>query len=90
MSGLIFNGPQIKKLIRDSSLDLLQRQFEGESVEAKEDLRVLIQYLKSLRELYNMVCRKKLSEDFRHTIQDFREKFDICYGRKLLYETPKV
>ena len=90
MSGLIFNGPQIKKLIRDSSLDLLQRQFEGESVEAKEDLRVLIEYLKSLRKLYNMVCRKKLSEDFRHTIQDFREKFDICYGRKLLYETPKV
>ena len=44
MSGLIFNGPQLNKLTRESSFSLLEREFANESDAAQDLLRHCLQH----------------------------------------------
>ena len=89
-AGLIFNGRQIDKLTRESSLVKLEQEFREESDEAQETVRYLIQYLRSCKNIYSMCCKKKLDPNYVQIIEDFRIKFDVLYRRGFLYETPKV
>ena len=90
MSGLIFNGPQLNKLTRERSFSLLEREFATESDAAQDLLRHCLQHLRSLRNLYDVCTRKKLSDNYVSIIEDFRSTFDCLYRRGFLYETPKI
>ena len=73
----------MKKILRDESLDKLGAAIGG-------DLFALnvVQYLLSLRQLYEMVTDEHLPENYKTVIEEFKASFDNLFP--FVAETPKV
>ena len=88
MPGLMLNGRQMDKLIREDSLvklsDLLKK--------IKSKFLVSVDYLRILKKLHSMMVSKTLAPDieYKTAIKEFHVLFDRVHHLELVNETPKI
>ena len=76
-----FTGPELKMLLKESSLaSLSQIVANGDPI---------TQYLRSLRELHKMCVRKEYSPDHQEYIDTFEQRFKVVREMKLISFTTK-
>ena len=85
MPGLLLNGKQIEKIIKEENLQMLHDML----VEVDSDFLLAVDYLRSLRSLHRLMVSKTLDKEYPKIIGDFRVLFDQLYDLGLINETPK-
>lgn len=88
MPGLLLNGKQMDKIIREDNLVLLSECMEKSEILSR--YMVAVPYLRSLRNLHSLMVAKSLNVEYPRIIQEFRDLFDQCFNIGFLSETPKV
>ena len=85
MPGLLLNGKQISKIIREDSLMMLSDML----TEINSKFLISVDYLRSLKDLHVLMVSKSLDPNFPTIIQRFRDRFNDCFNLGLIRETPK-
>ena len=85
MPGLLLNGKQIEKIIKEDNLLILTDML----TKAKSKYLIAVEYLRCLRALHSLMVSKLLNPQYKTIINEFRVLFDKCFRMGLVTETPK-
>ena len=85
MPGLMLNGKQIEKIIREDHLVMLSEEL----IKVKSKYVIAVDYLRSLRSLHSLMVSKTKNPEYKTIIDKFRVLFDQCFDLGLVTETPK-